>query len=220
MNRVLAASECLRLLRGIRGERKQRSWNKHTLASISWAVEWDGGGKPYSYLQPPSLLTTHSPTRVPPQPSYPIISILARRIKGTPPLPPHRGKTSPSQLRLTKSDGCLIVRDTDRGLSLSNLKQIASPWGGDYWTSRDDKARTVEPSRGWRWREVKLVDSMWAHVFLRFSVVYGQATRRLGLGLRVSNARTREWQSTTRARDQANAHNKKNRVSCPLKPPP
>lgn len=174
----------------------------------------EGGKRIHTFNPCPSSQHTHPLMSL--QPSYPIISILARRIKGT---TPPSGKTSPSQLRLTKSYGCLIVRDTDRGLSLSNLKQIASPWGGDYWTSRDDKARTVEPSRVWRWREVKLVDSMWAHVFC-FSFVYGQATRRLSLGLHFSIARTREWQSTTRALDQTNVHNKRNRVSSPLKPSP
>lgn len=213
MKRGLAAAECVRLLRGIREERKQKSWNKHTLASISWAVEWDGGVKNVFIPSAPSLLTNTLPTHVPPTllPHYLHSGKVDKRDN---PPPPH-GKTSPSQLRLTKSDGCLIVRDTNRGLSLSNLKQIASPWGGDYWTSRDDKAGTVKPSWLWRWREVKLVDRMWAHVFLCFSFVYGRATRRLCLGLHVSNARTCEWQSTTRAQDQANAHNKTSRFFWP-----
>lgn len=170
-------------------------------------MRWRGEKRIHTFCPLPPHQHTHPLISI--QPSYPIISILARRIKGTTP-PPSSGKTSPSQLRLTKSDGCLIVCDTDRGLSLLNLKQIASPWGGDYWTSREDKAGTVKPFRVWRWREIKLEDSMWAHVFLCFSFVYGRAARRLSLCLCVSNARTCEWQSATRARGQANAHNKIN----------
>lgn len=170
------------------------------------------GWKTYSYLLPPPSSPAHSPTHVPPTLLLHYLHSGKADKRDTP--PPH-GKTSPSQLRLTKSDGCLIVRDTDRGLSLSNLKQIASPWGGDYWTSRDDKAGTVKPSRVWRWRKVKLVDSMWAHVFQCFSFVYSWATGRLSLSLRVSNACTCEWQSTTRAQAQANDHSKTNRVFRP-----
>lgn len=75
------------------------------------------------------------------------------------------------------------------------------------------------PSGVWRWREVKLVDSVRAHVFPRFSFVYARATKRLSLSPRVSNTRTCEWHSTTRARDQANDHNKINGVFSPLKSP-
>lgn len=214
---------------GVREERKQRSWNKHTLASISWAVEWDGGVK-NAFIPSPPHQHTHPLMSL--QPSHPINSILARQIKGTnpptpPPLlpppnpPPTVGKLHPPNLGWRSLMCCLIVRDTDGGLSLSNLKQIASPWGGDYWTSGDDKAGTVKPSRVWRWREVKLVDSMWAHVFfLCFSFVYSRAASRLSAGRRVSNARTCEWQSTTRAWDQASAHKTINVVFSPLKPSP
>lgn len=73
------------------------------------------------------------------------------------------------------------------------------------------------PSGVWRWREVKLVDSVRAHVFLRFSFVYARDTKRLSLSPRVSNTRTCEWHSATRARDQANDHNKINGVFSPLK---
>lgn len=64
--------------------------------------------------------------------------------KGQPP----SGSTSPSKLIPTHSDGCLIVRDTGRAFSLSNLKQIASPWGGDYWTRGMTKQGQCSPLGG------------------------------------------------------------------------
>lgn len=134
---------------------------------------------------------THSPTHPFPslQHSYPIISILERRRikKGQPP----SGSTSPSKLTLTHSDGCLIVRDTGRALSLSNLKQIASPWGGDYWTSRDDKAGTVQRSGGWRMEGGKLVDSVCEYTFFYVSLLYMPVPQEdYVLSPCVSNART------------------------------
>lgn len=111
-------------------------------------MRWRGEKRIHTFY-PPSSSPTLSPTRPllslqPPLPHYLHSGKSADKRDN----PPPSGRTSPSQLRLTKSDGCLIVRDTDRALSLSNLKQIASPWGGDYWTSRDDKAGTVKPLRG------------------------------------------------------------------------
>lgn len=156
------------------------------LASISRAVERDGGVRkcihpfcsPLSLPIPPNLL-----------PHY-LHSGKAVDKRDNPP----SGRTSPSKLTPTHSDGCLIVRDTGRALSLSNLKQIASPWGGDYWTSRDDKAGTVQPSGGWRTEGGKLVDSVCVcvHVFFFlfcFSFVHARVTR-LCLCPCVSNART------------------------------
>lgn len=96
-----------------------------------WAVEWAGGRgekRIHTFCPPPPSSSTHSPTHplLSPLPHY-LHSGKSADKRDNPP----SGRTSLSQFRLTKSDGCLIVRDTDRGLSLSNLKQIASPWGGD-----------------------------------------------------------------------------------------
>lgn len=117
------------------------------LASISLAVERDGGVKKciHAFCPPTTHTLTHPSIPIPPTLlSHYLHSEKAADKKGQPP----SGSTSPSKLTLTHSDGCLIVRDTGRALSLSNLKQIASPWGGDYWTSRDDKAGTVQRSGG------------------------------------------------------------------------
>lgn len=143
------------------------------LASISLAVERDGGVKKCIHAFCPPRPTTHTLTH----PSIPIPPTLLSHYlhsgevadkRGQPP----SGSTSASKLTLTHSDGCLIVRDTGRALSLSNLKQIASPWGGDYWTSRDDKAETVQPSGGWRTEGGKLVGSVCEYTFFYVFLLY------------------------------------------------
>lgn len=127
------------------------------LASISRAVERDGGVRKCIHAFCPPHSPTHTSIPIPPTllPHY-LHSGKAADKRDNPPV----AALLASELTLTHSDGCLIVRDTGRALSLSNLKQIASPWGGDYWTSRDDKAGTVQPSGGCRTEGGKLVESV------------------------------------------------------------
>lgn len=138
---VLAEAECVCPLQGRREEREQKSWNKRMLASISQAVERDRGvRKRIHSFCPPNPIHSHSSN--PPTPLSPFWK--GGGWKGQPP----SGSTSPSKLTPTHSDGCLIVRDTGRALSLSNLKQIASPWGRDYWTREMTKQGQCGPLGG------------------------------------------------------------------------
>lgn len=148
-----------------RGEGKKGSRRAETNACWLLLVElWSGIEGWGNVFIPSAPLSIHSHPSNPPTPLSPFWK--GGRWKGQPP----SGSTSPSKLTPTHSDGCLIVRDTGRALSLSNLKQIASPWGGDYWTSRDDKAGTVQPSGGWRMEGGKLVDGVC--VCTRFSMFF------------------------------------------------
>ena len=132
-----------------RGERKKGSRRAETNACWLLLVElWsgmEGWGKVFIPSVPPSL-HIHSHPSNPPSPLSPFWK--GGGWKGQPP----SGSTSPSKLTPTHSDGCLIVRDTGRALSLSNLKQIASPWGRDYWTREMTKQGQCSSLGGGRWR--------------------------------------------------------------------
>lgn len=91
-------------------------------------------------------LPTNTRTTINSSPSQTLLSLFWKGggSKGQPP----SGSTSCSELASTHSDCCLIVRDTAQLLSLSNIKQIASPWGGDYWTRDTTKRAQSSPLGG------------------------------------------------------------------------
>jgi len=159
---VLAEAQCVCPLRGRAKEREQKSWNKRMLASISRAVERDEGVRKHIHSSCTPSTSIHS------HPSYPP-NLLSPFWKGGGwKRQPPSGSTSPSKLVPTHSDGCLIVRDTDRVLSFSNLKQIASPWGGDYWTRDMTKQGQSSPLGGGGQRGKACEKCVCVHSFFRF----------------------------------------------------
>lgn len=130
--------------RGRWKEREQRSWNKHTLASISWDVEQDGRARKHSFSPHPHRLHPFSP--LPSIPPHYLHSVGAIDERDSPP----SGSTSPSKVVSAQSDGCLIVRDTGQLLFSFKSKTDCLSLGRGLLDKRHDKARTVQPSRRWR----------------------------------------------------------------------
>lgn len=208
---VLAEAECVCPLQGRRKERGQKSWNKRMLASISRAVERDGGVRKriHSLCTPP---TPPHPIHPFPslQPSHPIISILERRrMKGTTPQWQHFSLQTFADA-FWRLLNCTWYR---QGPFSFKSKTDCFSLGRGLLDKRDDKAGTVKLSGG-RWMEggkleenVCVCVCMYTFLYV-FSFVHACATRRLCLCPCVANVHTCGWQPRTCARDQASDRDK------------
>lgn len=188
--------------RGRRKEREQRSRNKRTLASISWDVERDGRARKHSFSPHP-----HRPHPFSPLPSIsPPLSPFCRS-GGWKGRPPPSGSTSPSKVVPAQSDRCLIVRDTGQLLFSFKPKTDCLSLGRGLLDKRHDKARTVQPSRGWRAEGVHFWKVCVCIAFLAFSFTHVYVKRRLCLFLFVLR-----WSTCGNASDCGNITD----VFCPL----